>query len=1303
MSRIDTSINLTGGVFQLYKYEPFGGNTFKVNQSVSGDTLSFASSSPELSGFLTLTDASKTVIFSSATGPSVSFSGLNLVITDLCSGIPMQSNSYTVNINAGRFLTPSNFSNVVFYKNEPIRDISFTGSIPINKPVSTTSLPVGLQFFASDTCTYILRGTPTIQTPQSNYNIIASGLSNTSRVINTNLGIVVNTERLLLDISGTGIASNATTGTDISQLVVTGRCPPYTGPLVGKNIKYTWSPSLPDGLRFSDSAGVTLLNGGVPETDLCSTIILRGSITSNGIKTLSSSVLNISLTGTRLTTPAISNNVGLQVNFAETVVFDTPSFQRLFTGAAITSDVISNRVYARTLFATSGGTITSITSADLASGITLDFSLNGQFAALTGSPDVSGTFTSHFVASNANAKSSTLPVTYTINKDSVIFTQVPTDVCYSFIVQRNLSNAKTGYYSSPLDFYAKANSGCNVTMSITGISGTGLSFTYQSNDAQYGAKYRLEGTPSNITSLTAARITATASATSSSNTKDISYSILADKFTFADTSLQITQNIAMTPVNIVASPLSGLPVLRYSSTSLPTGLLMSTGGTITGTPLGTSNGTFSVLASTGVTTDTCTFRFTIFPDSVLVLAPRSSYTYLAGANVSIPISGVSFSGVAISNYQFSGFPSIGLSINSSSGLISGTLTNGVPPNALLPTSVVNFDVCGYAGNSMGTLPGSVTTSNPIVSRSYLINSTNGSGSELRMYTTDTSAYLNTWSTSSVVYESGNGMYLFGEQPSAFKIKNSNVDGNTFMITSTNSKGRLIRSTDGVNFSNVDLSGVVGTDTIYTSAIVNVTDTSTWYTCGVDSRSGTISDTLFLKKSTDDGLTWGFPRRVTTGTSNVLPRDLGNTPTDKNSYLTGGCALAYKSGRFLVGGRGDSTQSMLLSTDDGVTWTAPTGDPPLRSEVAQINVDGSLWVATGSQRYTTLNPSSYESLSNAYTIVYSDTSGSSWSNVALPTGDFSNSTGSFNVFGYDIAYGNGCWIASGISYYPVGTENVPQGDYYYPELRVSSNGSNWQVIRTTGIPIISNASLSNPIYPIPFGPISYFNGAWNVLVHEYYGSTYTPYWCVNSNPAFGSASALLSNWTKTSIGLPELSNMPSYKGFLTPQYVRTGSPTYVTISFSNTTGTGPIFTSPSQTSYTLFQHMQITPFVFSATGTGNVYYFIDTADLPLGLTWNANTATVSGKSVELGEDTFTVYAKDDAGVSLLTIRVTTIVPRVLRQQIGAGAYTNLVKQYTEVNAGQAARDNRAFPAGEPIRGKFMAPPAPDVITPSNCEC
>ena len=81
----------------------------------------------------------------------------------------------------------------------------------------------------------------------------------------------------------------------------------------------------------------------------------------------------------------------------------------------------------------------------------------------------------------------------------------------------------------------------------------------------------------------------------------------------------------------------------------------------------------------------------------------------------------------------------------------------------------------------------------------------------------------------------------------------------------------------------------------------------------------------------------------------------------------------------------------------------------------------------------------------------------------------------------------------------------------------------------------------------------------------------------------------------------------------------------------------------------------------------------------------------------------MYAKDDVGVSTLTIKITTIVPRVVRQQISAAAYTSLVKQYTEVNAGQASRDNRTFPIEDSIRGKFMAPPAPEVVTSSNCGC
>jgi hypothetical protein len=133
-------------------------------------------------------------------------------------------------------------------------------------------------------------------------------------------------------------------------------------------------------------------------------------------------------------------------------------------------------------------------------------------------------------------------------------------------------------------------------------------------------------------------------------------------------------------------------------------------------------------------------------------------------------------------------------------------------------------------------------------------------------------------------------------------------------------------------------------------------------------------------------------------------------------------------------------------------------------------------------------------------------------------------------------------------------------------------------------------------------------------------------------------------------------------------------------------------------------MPISPITFTVSGTGETFLFVDRNTLPTGLVWDPYTSTISGKSVELGRASFLVYAKDDNGVSTIRVETETIIPRVIRQQSGAGAYTYLLRQYTEVLGAQASRDKKALPDEDSTLGKFMAPPAPDVMSASNtCGC
>ena len=126
-------------------------------------------------------------------------------------------------------------------------------------------------------------------------------------------------------------------------------------------------------------------------------------------------------------------------------------------------------------------------------------------------------------------------------------------------------------------------------------------------------------------------------------------------------------------------------------------------------------------------------------------------------------------------------------------------------------------------------------------------------------------------------------------------------------------------------------------------------------------------------------------------------------------------------------------------------------------------------------------------------------------------------------------------------------------------------------------------------------------------------------------------------------------------------------------------------------------MTITPITVLAQGAGTIYYFLETADLPIGLSFDPVTGVISGAPTRLGDNSITVYAKDDNGTSVIVLNTTTIIPRIIRKQDGAGAYTSLVRQYTEVNAAINARDHLVYPNQEQHLGEFMSPEAPDVTT------
>lgn len=695
ISRIDSNVPIApGGVFQFYAYEPFSNYLWDVN-SVAPDTLRFTNSSPELLSFLSSLVPFE-VEFKSTTGFGRAYSGdLTLLLEDLCGSTVMDSVSYTVRVGNGRFFPPGAGTTNVFYKNETITPQPYVAPLPIQPPITVPTLPSGLGFVRTSSNAFQLAGTPLVQLPASNYKVISRGTLEPSKVVTVDVNIRVNGERIVLDVCGSSIFFNLVPSVPISPSVVTAKLP------VGSTLmRYTWSPALVDGLFFTDINGTPVTSPFAP-TDASSTMILQGTLTETAARTIPVGPYTVGVTATRLVpTPNITDSTTFTFSLGELVLFDTPVLQsNYYVGAAISSN--SNYFFAQTKFGSGSSPIVDMTSPDLPSGFVLTFCNSEQRGYLSGTPDTLGSGTFSVTASNTNAVEGSITVPYSVANDQITFVS-PTpaiDVCYNFILTRSLSNAKPGYYPSPIQFKASTLSGCNVTMSTTDLAGTGISFSNIATNT-----YQLVGIPTSATPLDTLTVTADSGPTGITKDTSVFFSIVPDVFDFSGNVFSFIQNRQITPYQFSVSTLSGRNILNYSSPNLPNALFLTPSGYLTGTMRDGSSGTFNVVANSGYASDTSAYGYTVIPDSILLLTDPSVYSYTLGNAVSMRIQGLSFSGATVSNYSFSNFtPSYGLSIDGTTGIISGTLTGPLPASC-------NFFVTASVGSVQGQLGATLDSS-----------------------------------------------------------------------------------------------------------------------------------------------------------------------------------------------------------------------------------------------------------------------------------------------------------------------------------------------------------------------------------------------------------------------------------------------------------------------------------------------------------------------------------------------------------------------------------------------------------------
>jgi Putative Ig domain len=1249
----------SGTTFNVYRYEAFD---ISIGYPGLGTTYSFttAGSTPTVANLVTSSISNYIDISSSSYNGTPSQE--TLAVNIYSGGSLLTTGVFPVFINPGRFLPLTNPTSLSLYVGETtnLPVVFSTQQLPIQLPIPSVNgvsatLPVGLQFSSNASNSWSLTGKPLLQAASRPYTFTSIGSSNTSAAVSSNLSIVVNPERIQFSPPGPLISNTLTNGIPYTQTITAA----YNNSAIG-NLRYSWT-ALPSNFQFLDICG-NVLRSPFITNDLSSTIVLSGTPNTSTLANFVSTGNSIltTLTAQRVSAPILSNSLGFQFSMNRTVVLTPPStIANKFVGLSVSN---SNEYFsAATQFTTSNIPISNIFSINLPSDLSTSFTYSNARMVLTGIPQRSyGTQNYTFRAVNNIGDTTDIVVPITIINDAITLTNT-FDACATFVLSRNVSNSLSGYYNSPYTVTANALSGNPVSFVAPVLSGTGLFLNTSGNQA------RISGTPTIPLGRTDLTVTATVSGTNVSSNASMVFFIASDTITLDQTSATFYQNQSFGPLQLTGKSTSQNPVVGFSSPDIPAGLSISPTGILSGSILSSASGSFTVIASTGFSSASIPFTYTVVPDNILLFTDQQVNALTPGSNVSVQIRASSYSGTPIGNYRFSNLDiSYGLSINSNTGLIGGTLWNDVPPNAL--PSFCNFYASASAGLIDGSLNLTLTSINsPVEYNPFFAIAGIGLGN------------VRTGKGLTVAYSSSN---IFD-----FQFANSN----TLVATTNNGvTPYILRSTDGINFTQTAI-GDQDT-TRFISSVINIPNTSNWYAVGYSPNG------VGLWKSTDNAVTWSLnPINV----PNFSTRDLNGAASSYlfSSFVNAGVALAYdvSSQRLLLGGGSNSIEIGPLfkyTTDFTNFYNANSG--ALNGEIAYLNTDRSdVFLMSGTndpQNHSYAFSSNYQSefstIKVTTTLLYSTNSGNDWSNVTW-------TSGILDVYASEIVYGNNTWFVTGVysnSYQAVS-----------PGIAFSTDGSNWARFDLSSNPLWPDVSYRY-VPPLPISGPSYdsIKSQWNVFV-TIPGPTVLVYSHNSDTTTFTDPNTWTARVFDTTVAPPPSSDI--LKGYTFgskgPLYFFSLGAPQAFLQSSFQTSNSPILTSPTQTSYLFYEYMPITPIVLTAQSQvgGQLFYYADTTKLPIGLKFNPITHTVSGTPARLGKYSVLFFVEDgnNSSVTTFTLTFEIIVPRVLRQQTSAGAYTSYIRQYTEVNAAQDARDNEVYPSQVKNLGEFMSPPAPDVIT------
>jgi hypothetical protein len=1181
----------------------------------------------------------------------------------------------------GRFTDPSGsplVSNVVVYANEPYAGISFKTVAAMNPATAFVQppLPAQLQFVGVNSNLFQLQGRPAASGTNNSYLFVASNAN--SQVVSSTIDIQIKPERVQL--FGGPINQTLTVGQAITPITFTG-----TRPLSSSNFFYTLpsgSVSFPSGLGFTDKFGNPVSYTFEPDltADPSGTLILKGTPTIDSPTAIglagSSNLLKsaIGLQATSVFSGVLTTSTTLNFSYSPTVIFTQPTNNAYLPTLTVGLSVPTSNAYlfnAKTLFGSGTQQISSIFATNLPSGLSLSTVVAGN-SYLRGTPTApsSGTYTISATDSSGNIGS--IQVGITAIADVVTLTPF-VDESLTFVIGRPLSNALPGYYSSNLSLTATSSAGQTLTFSYPQFKQAGITAT--SN----GTVITFSGTPTALVPATYGSVSAADSIPAPYNAYaaiPILFSVVDDVFTWTDFTASFAQNQVITPIQLSATTLSGRVITSYTVSGLPQGLTCTRNGLIRGTCLGGGT-TFIATASTGISTHSKPYSYSVVSDALFLTTPLSTYSLVPGGNVPpIDIISGSYSGVSLTSYSLVQ-PSYGLTIDANSGTISGILNSG--SNLVASAPIV---VHSRAGITDVSLSFTLTSTTIPVNGQFAI----GCNAITPMYNLLSSPLLSNVTLGTTL--SGPPFASpYYETPtnaaSDIQMNGTNVVGSFAQV---GSNGTIIFG--GVAYGNattsLSLSSNFPTQTVYTGTHPVVTWTayrsafsiaysgsgSTWYALG---QGYSISDSasfgqVYLIASYDNGAMWTPGYYTTDGnwalsvaastifsnpffpaTLDVYGRDTGSVVLRRsgNIYMAGGGSTVYPSSTRYPTMLRISSMTGGTSTDPNArivpAWTRPTGY--FLAETRDFALGGPVWVAAGSDsNYLYYNPLSRVPCT---TLKWSSDLGLTWSNAS----------GDFEYMSIAVVYGGGNWMSIG--------EGLDTNFNLIWKLKASSDGKAWVDVQPVRDLILSQTSTL------------VFTGSQWVLTADslniYVGTGPRGTWTRVDNPPVPNVSRFSTTFT--------LLNPFGSNSVLT------------TISQDNTIQ----LTSPTTVNYAFMQYRYI-PSITLTLNQSPAYFFVQTSALPRGLTFDTLTATFSGMPVLAGITTVRVYATTGGtNYNYFDFSFEVYHPYPQKRQDTASAYTAYVRQEAVIAGAQFSRDSNAFPSQNTTVGAAMGPAPPEIAT------